>query len=99
MTEAKKEAYIRYIKTQLQPFEEIRKIIIFGSFFHSEEPNDIDLAVIQDSQKDFLNLSLKYRKALRELTKKIPVDIVPLKPDFQGVFAEEIKSGRLIYEK
>ncbi len=99
MDTALKEEYTRYIKEQLQPFEEIRKIIIFGSFFNTKEPNDIDVAIVQNSHNNFLTLSLKYRKALRELSKKIPLDIVPLKQNFQGSFSKEIESGQVIYEK
>ena len=99
MDTAVKKAYTHYIKKQLQPFEEVHKIIIFGSFFHAKNPNDIDVAVVQDSYSNFLTLSLKYRKALRELSKKIPIDIVPIKENFQGAFAQEIENGQVIYEK
>ena len=99
MDTALKEEYTRYIKERLQPFEEIHKIIIFGSFFNTKEPNDIDVAIVQNSHNNFLTLSLKYRKALRELSKKIPLDIVPLKQNFQGSFSKEIECGQVIYEK
>ncbi len=80
-------------------FPEIDKVIIFGSFFESNNPNDIDVAIVQETDSNFLALSLKYRKALRDLSKKIALDIVPLKKDFDGFFAQEIKKGRVIYEK
>ncbi len=94
-----KESYIDFIKSHLLQFPEIKKIVIFGSFFKTKDPNDIDIAIVQDSNNNFLTLSLKYRKALRELSKKIALDIVPLKKDFDGFFAEEIQKGRIIYER
>ena len=78
---------------------EIHKIIIFGSFIDSDNPNDIDIAIIQNSDSNFLVLSLKYRKVLRDLAKKIPLDIVPLKENSKGVFMEEIRKGVMIYER
>lgn len=78
---------------------EIHKIIIFGSFIDLDNPNDIDIAVIQNSDSNFLILSLKYRKVLRDLSKKIPLDIIPLKENSKGVFMEEIIKGVMIYEK
>ena len=99
MDNATKKEYIDFIKKQLLQFQEISKIIIFGSFFDSKNPHDIDVAIVQESSSSFLTLSVKYRKALRELSKKIPIDIVPLKKDFKGFFAQEIEKGRVIYEK
>jgi predicted nucleotidyltransferase len=78
---------------------EIHKIIIFGSFIDSDNPSDIDIAIIQNSDSNFLVLSLKYRKVLRDLAKKIPLDIVPLKENSKGVFMEEIRKGVMIYER
>jgi len=94
-----KESYINLIKSHLMQFPEVNKIIVFGSFFESKNPNDIDVAIVQESTKNFLTLSLKYRKALRDLSKKISLDIVPLKKDFDGFFAQEIKKGTVIYER
>ena len=94
-----KNKYINDIKYQLLQFNEIDKIIIFGSFLNVQNPNDIDIAIIQNSNDNFLTLSLKYRKVLRELSKKIPLDIVPLKENAKGHFMEEINKGEIIYEK
>jgi len=99
MDEKIKDKYIDIIKKQLSQFIEIHKIIIFGSFINSKNPNDIDIAIIQNSDNNFLTLSLKYRKVLRELSKQIPLDIVPLKENAQGVFMDEIKNGKTIYER
>jgi len=65
-------------------------VILFGSFIKSSNPNDIDIAIVQNSNDNFLTLSLKYRKVLRELSKIIPLDIVPIKANANGVFLDEI---------
>jgi len=59
--------------------------VIFGSFLDSEQPNDVDVAVFQDSQETYLNLALKYRKLIRNVIRQIPVDIIPIKKIFQKV--------------
>ena len=94
-----KKSYLNIIKKELSKFMEIHKIIIFGSFIDSDNPNDIDIAVIQNSDSNFLMLSLKYRKVLRDLSRKIPLDIIPLKENSKGVFMEEITKRLMIYEK
>jgi predicted nucleotidyltransferase len=94
-----KKSYLNIIKKELSKFMEIHKIIIFGSFIDSDNPSDIDIAIIQNSDSNFLVLSLKYRKVLRDLAKKIPLDIVPLKENSKGVFMEEIRKGVMIYER
>lgn len=99
MDNTTKQEYIGSIREELLQFQEISKIIIFGSFFESKNPHDIDVAIVQESDNNFLTLSLKYRKALRKLSKKIPIDIVPLKNNFTGFFAQEIEKGKIIYEK
>jgi len=87
MDNATKHEYISSIKQELVQFQEISKIIIFGSFFESKNPHDIDVAIVQESDNNFLTLSLKYSKALRKLSKIIPIDIVPLKNNFTSFFA------------
>ena len=87
------------IKSNLMPFLEIDKIILFGSFVKSSAPNDIDIAIFQNSDDNYLTLSMKYRKALRDVSKKIPLDIIPIKSGSKGVFLEEIERGKVIYEK
>ena len=94
-----KQEYINIINKQLSQFVEIHKVIIFGSFISAKKPNDIDIAIIQNSNNNFLTLSLKYRKVLRDLAKQIPLDIVPLKENSKGTFMEEIIKGIIIYER
>ena len=87
------------IKEKLSQFNEVHKIILFGSFVDSTNPNDIDIAIIQNSNENFLSLSLKYRKVLRDLSKVIPLDIVPIKQKSEGYFLKEIYKGKVVYEK
>jgi len=70
---------INTIKEKLSQFSEVNKVTLFGSFVKSNNPNDIDIAVVQNSNDNFLTLFLKYRKVLRDLSKMIPLDIVPIK--------------------
>jgi hypothetical protein len=65
----------------------------------SKNPNDIDVAVFQNSQEKYLNLSLKYRKMTRDIAKIIPLDIIPINENSNGVFLNEINYGEVIYEK
>ncbi len=94
-----KNHFIKSIKRNLLPFSEIDKIILFGSFVKSSTPNDIDIAIFQNSDDNYLTLSMKYRKALRDVSKKIPLDIIPVKNGNRGMFLEEIERGKVIYEK
>lgn len=99
LSEDKKSNFIEIIKSQLSQFSEISKIVLFGSFIKSSEPNDIDIAIVQNSNDNYLKLSLKYRKVLRDLSKQIPLDIVPIKQGAKGIFLNEIDKGLVIYER
>jgi len=100
LTNEQKESFKSIIIDSLKNFKEINKIILFGSFVNSTNLNDIDIAVIQNSEKEnYLSLSLKYRKSLKELAKKISIDILPIKIDSHGQFMNEINQGEIIYEK
>jgi len=66
------------IVDSLKGEKEIERIIIFGSFNKSESPNDIDIAVVQNSSEDYLSLALKYRKLIRSISNEIAVDIFPI---------------------
>jgi uncharacterized protein len=99
MTEKEKN-HIKYqLKEALSKENEISKIIIFGSFLKTNEPNDIDVAVFQNSKELYLKLSMKYRKLTREIAKILPVDIIPLKANSSGNFLNEITAGEVIYER
>ena len=84
----------------LEGEEEVRKIVIFGSFLKSSEPNDLDVAVFQDSSEKYLPLAMKYRKKTRAIAHIIPVDIIPLKADASSeTFMDEIAQGEVVYER
>ena len=97
--EKDKNRLIEIIRRRLSSFPEVEQIIIFGSFFQRSNPNDIDIAVVQNSGDNFLTLSLKYRKVLREISKKIPLDLLPVNKEAQGMMIQEIKRGKIIYER
>jgi hypothetical protein len=65
----------------------------------AKEPNDIDVAIFQNSKDIYLKLAMKYRKLTREIAKILPVDIIPLKDNSSGIFLNEIIAGEIIYEK
>ena len=80
--------------------KEVRKIVIFGSFFKSSDPHDLDVAVFQDSSEKYLPLAMKYRKKTRAVARLIALDIIPLKANARnGSFMDEIAQGEIIYER
>ena len=78
---------------------EVRKVVVFGSFVTAENPNDLDVAVFQDSNEPYLPLAMKYRRKTRLLARRIPLDILPLKVGPTGIMLDEIARGDVIYEK
>jgi len=44
----KKDKIINEIIDRLEPLDEIKKIIIFGSFLKKDNPNDLDLAIFEE---------------------------------------------------
>jgi predicted nucleotidyltransferase len=100
LTNLQKENYKKELIKKLCTQKEIKKIVIFGSFIKSDNPNDIDVAVFQDSNDSYLNLAMKYRKLIRDISKKISIDIIPLKNNTPiNSFLQEIEDGELIYAK
>ncbi len=88
------------IVNSLKGQKEIERIIIFGSFNRSDSPNDIDIAVVQNSSDNYLTLALKYRKLIRNITKEIAVDIFPIVRKNENVFFKnEIETGEVIYAR
>jgi predicted nucleotidyltransferase len=95
----KAELKIRIVNS-LKEQREIEKIIVFGSFNKSESPNDIDIAVVQNSDEKYLTLALKYRKLLRNISREIGVDIFPIsKKNDNSFFLNEVTSGEIIYAR
>ena len=100
LTAEQKEELKDSIRDCLCGESEVAKIILFGSFIHSDHPHDIDIAVFQNSSQNYLSLALKYRKKVRSIAHRIPVDIIPLKVHASdSVFMDEINEGEVIYER
>ncbi len=77
---------------------EVRRIVLFGSFVGSASPQDMDVAVFQESEEGYLPLALKYRRLLRPVANRIPVDVIPLRvTDATGVFLHDIEQGEVVY--
>lgn len=91
---------INKIVDSLKGQKEIERIIIFGSFNQSDSPNDIDIAVVQNSSDNYLTLALKYRKLIRNISKEIAVDIFPIvEKNKNSFFTNEVASGEVIYAR
>ena len=100
MTTENKKEIKRKIINGLSAQKEIKKVILFGSFISSDSPNDVDIAIFQDSDENYISLALKYRKILRAISKEIPLDVFPLKVGGStSAFLEEIESGEVVYER
>src|SRR3990170_9120354 len=88
------------IVNSLKGQKEIERIIIFGSFNKSDSPNDIDIAVVQNSNENYLSLALKYRKLIRNISREIAVDIFPIsKKNDNSFFLNEVIRGEVIYAR
>jgi predicted nucleotidyltransferase len=100
LTEADKEQIKREIAALLGGEPEVRRVMVFGSFLNRSDPNDLDVAIFQDSDETYLPLAMKYRKLLRPVAKKIPLDVIPVRPKgAHGPFLEEIERGETVYER
>ena len=94
--DAVKEELVRCLRTE----KEIRKIVIFGSFLHADDPHDLDVAIFQDSSESYLPLALKYRRKTRSIAHRLPLDILPLTSGGSNdPFLREIAQGEVIYER
>ena len=97
---AEKDEIKREVADRLRHEPEVRKVMIFGSFLHKPDPDDLDVAIFQDSDETYLPLALKYRRLLRPVAKRIPLDVIPVRPKgAHGPFLQEIEHGEVIYER
>ena len=79
---------------------EVCRIVIFGSFLHSDDPHDLDVAVFPDSDEPYLPLALKYRKKTRQIARAIALDIIPVRAGQKdGLFLDEIEQDQVNYER
>jgi predicted nucleotidyltransferase len=99
-TEQQKQLVKQRLINSLGTEAEVCRIVIFGSFIHSDDPRDLDVAVFQDSDEKYLPLAMKYRRKTRDIARMIPMDILPLKAGVEGdMFLDEIDRGEVIYER
>jgi predicted nucleotidyltransferase len=99
-TEQEKELLKQRLVGSLKMEREVCRIVVFGSFVNSDDPQDMDVAVFQDSDEKYLPLAMKYRRKTRDIARVIPMDILPLKAGVQGeIFMDEIERGEVIYER
>ncbi len=95
-----KQGILREVVASLSPEREVRRIVVFGSFLKTESPQDLDVAVFQDSTESYLPLALKYRGRTRHIARRIPMDIVPVRPNARASsFLSEIQAGEVVYER
>ena len=95
-----KELLKKEIIDGLTEFPEVRRVVIFGSFLNSDDPHDLDIAVFQDSDESYYPLAMKYRKRLRAVANRIPIDILPIRRNPENVaFLQEIQRGEVLYER
>jgi predicted nucleotidyltransferase len=100
LTKKEKEALKRQVAACLASEPEVRKVVVFGSFLESDSPNDLDIAVFQESEESYLPLALKYRRKLAAVAEKIPLDVIPVRPHpAPGSFLREIERGEVVYER
>ncbi len=100
LTPEEKAAIRDELVSSLRSETEIRKIVIFGSFVHSDTPRDLDVAVFQESDEAYLPLALKYRGRTQAIARRIPMDIIPVKIKASGdPFLLELDQGIVVYER
>lgn len=85
LSEQDKQSIRRGIVECLSGEPEVCRIVIFGSFVRNSHPNDLDLAIFQDTNETYFPLAMKYRKLLRPVANRIPVDVLPFR---SGVAAD-----------
>ncbi|HSW45290.1 MAG TPA: nucleotidyltransferase domain-containing protein [Phycisphaerae bacterium] len=100
LSETQKQRIKQDLADRLRGEPEVRKVVVFGSFLTSGDPNDLDVAVFQDSTETYLPLAMKYRRLLDPVADVIPIDVIPVRPSPEpGEFLEEILSGEVVYER
>ena len=98
MNEIEKDKIKHEVVKQLKSQTEITKIVLFGSFLTSLTPNDLDLAIFQNSKEKYMTLAVKYRNCLDNIARTIALDVIPIKVGASGLFMNEINSGEVLYE-
>ena len=87
------------LRDKLSSEEEIEKILLFGSFIKSKNPRNVDVAIFQNSDQQYLPLALKYREMVKEIAEILPVGVLPMRSSARDTFLDEFEGGEIIYEK
>ena len=111
---AVKNSYIDKIMEKLTTLD-VYKVILFGSYAKDkeDEESDIDLLIVLDENTlpknydEWLEIKMKVRRILREINKKVAIDLlVYTRPQYEllkkemNSFQKEIhESGKILYEK
>ena len=100
LTVEEKQELKKQLVSTFKDEKDIRKVVIFGSFLNSDSPHDMDVAVFQESSEGYIKLAMKYRKMTRMVSKKIPIDIFPIRSNAgDASILSEIENGEVVYEK
>lgn len=100
LTQTDKDEIKRTLADVLSREKEVKRVVVFGSFVTASSPHDLDVAVFQDSDEKYLTLAMRYRKDVRPIARRIPVDVIPLKTGvFSDPFLTEIEKGETVYER
>jgi len=100
LTQKDKDAIKQELAETLSRETEVQKVVVFGSFVASSTPHDLDLAVFQNSDDEYLTLAMRYRRDLRPIARRIPIDVIPLKAGaVADPFLQEIERGETVYER
>jgi len=99
MTNEYKERIKHELAECLAKADEVRKAIVFGSFLTDADPHDVDVAVFVDEGQRYVPLAIKLRRLVRSVSARLPLDIIPVRPDATGAMLDEINRGETIYER
>ncbi len=78
----------------------VTKIVIFGSFLESAAPESINIAVFQESTEGYFQLTMKYRKKLKVLIRKIQINVFPIRNDIEEkTVLSEMEAMEVIFER
>jgi predicted nucleotidyltransferase len=100
MTQKDKREIKRSLAAALSRETEVQRVVVFGSFLTSASPEDLDVAVFQNSDDKYLTLARRYRRDLRPIARRIPIDVIPLRSSVaDDPFLKEIEKGETIYER
>jgi predicted nucleotidyltransferase len=100
LTDSDKQRIKHELASCLSGVPEVRKVMVFGSFMTSSNPQDLDVAVFQDTDQKYLPLAMKYRQLLRPVADQIALDVIPVRFGTSGgQFLAEINKGEVVYER